>query len=302
MAPVPDIQAAERFMLSSARLLDRLRFAYHFQDGPAEAVVDALRPYQNPDGGFGHALEPDGRGAGSQPAHVHHALQVLDDVGRLGGPIVQRAVDYLVSVTTDRGGVPVALPTLNEAPRAPWWNVDGDAPPASLLPTAGIVGLLLANRFEHPWLDRATAFCWEAIEALQETHPYEINFCVTFLDRAPDRARAERLAGRLGELVRDRHLVLLDPDVPGDVTIPPGYAPGERQTPIDYATSPDSLARRWFSEREVERALETLTSAQEPDGGWRFNWREWNPATTLEWRGAVTVRALTILRNYGRIR
>ena len=41
--------------------------------------------------------------------------------------------------------------------RAPWWNVEGDAPPGALLPTAGIVGLLLKNGVEHPW-----AFCWRA--------------------------------------------------------------------------------------------------------------------------------------------
>jgi hypothetical protein len=45
------LAAAERFMQLDARLIDRHRFAYHFRGGRAEPVLDALRPYANPDGG-----------------------------------------------------------------------------------------------------------------------------------------------------------------------------------------------------------------------------------------------------------
>jgi hypothetical protein len=31
-----------------------------------------------------------------------------------------------------------------------------------------------------------------------------------------------------------------------------------------------------------------------------FNWLAWSPAAELEWRGAVTVRALDLLRGNGR--
>src|SRR5439155_11107389 len=62
-----DPVAAENFIWSAARLVDRHRYGMLFADGPAEAVVEALRAYRNPDGGFGHALEPDLRCPGSQP-------------------------------------------------------------------------------------------------------------------------------------------------------------------------------------------------------------------------------------------
>ena len=63
-----DRAAAETFIWSAARLVDRHRYALLFADGPAEPVVDALRGYRNEDGGFGHALEPDLRAPSSQPA------------------------------------------------------------------------------------------------------------------------------------------------------------------------------------------------------------------------------------------
>jgi hypothetical protein len=62
-----DRAAAETFIWDTARLLDRHRYALQFADGPAEPVLAALAGYQNPDGGFGHGLEPDLRCPSSQP-------------------------------------------------------------------------------------------------------------------------------------------------------------------------------------------------------------------------------------------
>jgi hypothetical protein len=53
--------AADTFLLNHARLLERRLFAACFLGQPATHVIDALRGYQNDDGGFGHALEPDKR-------------------------------------------------------------------------------------------------------------------------------------------------------------------------------------------------------------------------------------------------
>lgn len=69
-----NVAAAGVFILRNARLLDRHRFAWRFHAGPANAVLAALRPYQNHDGGFGHALEPDLRCVDSQPVPLEHAL------------------------------------------------------------------------------------------------------------------------------------------------------------------------------------------------------------------------------------
>jgi hypothetical protein len=298
---LPNLAAAETFIWLNARLLDRHRYTHLFKDGDVEAVLAALRPYQNTDGGFGHALEPDGRGAGSQPLHVYSALEMLDQIGHFQDQMVTRAVDSIASVTADDGGVPAALPSVRSDPRAPWFNVDGDSPPGSLLPTAGVAGLLHKNQVKHLWLQNATSFSWRAIEALEETHPYELDFCLTFLNHVPDRDRAEREAERLGRLVRERRLVARSSDAADGVVTPPGYAPDEVHTPLDYAQRPTSLARRWFSEQEIEMELDALADAQDDDGGWYFNWRQWNSAATLEWRGWITVRALTILMAYGRM-
>src|SRR5262249_58287024 len=63
----PDIQAAEQFLAANARVLERRKFERTFRDNDAGPVRHALAAYPNPDGGVGHALEPDGRCPGSQP-------------------------------------------------------------------------------------------------------------------------------------------------------------------------------------------------------------------------------------------
>ena len=110
MTETPRLAAAETFIWLDARLVDRQRYLALYKNGDPEAVVRALEPYQNPDGGFGHALEPDGRGPDSQPLHVHAALLMLDEVGRFTSPMVRRAIEYLAAVTTPDGGVPAILP------------------------------------------------------------------------------------------------------------------------------------------------------------------------------------------------
>ncbi|MFE5076495.1 hypothetical protein [Streptomyces halstedii] len=290
---------AEQFIWLTARVLEQRRFAHLFLDGSADAVETALTAYLNEDGGYGHALEPDLRGPVSQPMHTAHGLSVLDSIGRCAGPRVERVCRYLTGVSTKEGALPALLPSQRGYPAAPFIPVLDD-PPAELLATGPVVGLLHRNRVWHAWLFRATDFCWAAVDALERSHPYEIEAAVAFLDGVPDRARAEAAADRLGQLVREQRLVVLDPRRRAEYPVASGYAPGEHHFPYDYARTPGSLARRWFSEDELDGSLDRLEAEQCPDGGWPVAWRRWAPGTELEGRPLVTLRALRTLRAYGR--
>ncbi|MFJ5897955.1 hypothetical protein ACIQFZ_21205 [Streptomyces sp. NPDC093064] len=290
---------AEHFVWLTARVLEQRLFAYHFLNGGADPVETALDAYRNEDGGYGHALEPDLRGPVSQPLHTAHALRVLDTVGRCGGQRVERVCRYLTSVSTPDGALPAVHPGQRGYPAAPFVPIVDD-PPSDLLATGPVVGLLHRNEVWHAWLFRATDFCWQRVESLATSHPYEIEAAVTFLDSAPDRTRARAAADRLGRLVRDRRLALLDPERPEAYPVAPGYAPGEHHFPHDYARTPGSLARAWFTEEEMKRSLDHLAGRQEEDGGWPVTWQQWAPGTALEARPMVTIEALRTLRAYGR--
>jgi len=291
------LDRAARFLAATARVLEYRRFQHLFQAPDPDGVLAALSAYATPDGGYGYALEPDGRGPASQPLHTDLALRVLLEVDRLTPATGARTADHLASISCRDGGVPAVHPSIKDYPRAPWWVVD-EARSGSLIPTASIVGLLHAGGIEHPWLTAATEFCWARIESLADTHPYEIINCLVFLDNAPDRARAQAQAKRLGELVRSRRMVLLDPSRPQDAELPPGYAAGELTSPHDYAPTPDSLASEWFSADEWRMDLEFLAGSQADDGGWSARSLMWTPAVEPEWRGLATLHALTTLRAF----
>ncbi|MEV3972142.1 hypothetical protein AB0K68_29005 [Streptomyces sp. NPDC050698] len=293
------VTRAERFVWLTARVLDQHRFAHHFRGGAADPVETALDAYRNEDGGYGHGLEPDLRGPVSQPLHTAQALRVLDAVGRCAGRSVERVCRYLTSVSTADGALPAIHPSQSGYPTAPFVTVVDD-PPSDLLATGPVVGLLHRNEVWHAWLFRATDFCWQAVESLEKSHPYEIEAAVAFLDSVPDRPRAQAAADRLGRLVRAHRLAALDPGDPGAYPVSPGYAPGEHHFPYDYARTPRSLARAWFTDDEMARSLDHLAAQQQEDGGWPVRWRHWAPAPALEARPVVTIEALSVLRAYGR--
>ncbi|MFI9253677.1 hypothetical protein [Streptomyces sp. NPDC053069] len=290
---------AEQFVWLTARVLEQRLFAYHFLHGTPDAVEAALDAYRNEDGGYGHALEPDLRGPVSQPLHTAHALRVLDAVGRCGGQRIERVCRYLTSVSTADGALPAIRPSQRGYPTAPFVPVVDD-PPSELLATGPVVGLLHRNEVWHAWLFRATDFCWQAVESLDKSHPYEVEAAVAFLDSAPDRSRAEAAADRLGRMVREQRLAALDPDRLDAYPVASGYAPGEHHFPHDFARSPESLARAWFTDEEMARSLDHLAAEQQDDGGWPIRWRQWAPAPALEARAMVTIGALCTLRAYGR--
>ncbi|MGA5700009.1 hypothetical protein [Peterkaempfera bronchialis] len=144
-------------------------------------------------------------------------------------------------------------PTAGSPQYCPPWLPIPTEPAGELLATGQIAGPLLRAGVRHRWLGPATDFCRHAVERLEQTHPYEAEAAVAFLDGVPDRPWARRQARRLGELVREQRLVLLDPDRPEEARLAPGYAPGEYHLPYDFAPHPQSLAPAWFSDAELGR-------------------------------------------------
>ena len=184
--------------------------------------------------------------------------------------------------------MPFVLPTVRDAPRAGWWNTDEENPPASINPTASIAGLLHKRSFHHPWLDQATAYCWQQIENLQSTFAHDFICAMHFLEHAPDRARAERAFERLSTQLLESGQITYDPNATGYVYMPLFFAP-----------SPQSLCRRLFDDSTIRIHLDALAQKQQEDGGWPISWSAVTPACELEYRGIVTINALKTFQAYG---
>jgi hypothetical protein len=293
------LQRAADFVWLTGRVLDQRRMEYFNGTTDARGVLLAMEGYSTGDGGYAYGLEPDVRGPLPQPLTVMTALRLLDEVDGLDAARGESLTRWLGGHIAPDGGIPALLATIRDYPRPPW-IAPPEQPAGGLLPTARIVGLLRKHGITAPWLDAATAFCWHALDTMTTTHPYEVHSSVVFLDHAPDRDRAVKAAERLGTLVREQQLFLAEPDHPERGRVSPGYAESEFHYAHDFATTPDGLAARWFTDAELTASLDHLAASQQADGGWQIDWRRWAPTTESEARPGVTIEKLRILRAWNR--
>lgn len=281
-----NIEAAEQYIHANSRVLERHRLATLLHGAPASRVVEALQPYRNEDGGFGHGLEPDVRCSESQPAAFLHALEALAEVGALGDPCVDVATTWLESVSRPDGGVAQVLPSADGHPRAPWMVPVAES---SFL-TFVIAGKLWEGGSTHPWLGRATEWCWSELEGDKPAEGYTVKFALDFLDAVPDPRRAAAAVERLR------------PAIAADGTLPiPGGVEDERVHPIELSSRPGSPSRKLFSDKQIEADLDRLESEQLDDGGWDFGFLHWSDGQAVEWRGAYTLNALHTLKANNRL-
>ena len=286
-----DVSAAVAFVATHGRVLDRRRLDALVNGAGAAGVLAALDGYRNADGGYGWGLEPDLRSPESQPVAAMHALEVLAEVGPVVTPRAVELCDWLDATSSADGGLPFALPIGNPAGCAPWW-FGPDAAKPSLQMTAQVA----ANAHHvarhdrgvarHPWLARATDWCFTAIERLDAApQAHELLFAIRFLDAV---AEVDPGAAPL--------LQMLGRYLPTDGVIPvQGGAAGEALRPLDFAPRPGGAGRRLFHDTIVADEVRRLRDGQRPDGGWTVAFESASPAATLEWRAYATVQAVTLL-------
>jgi len=283
-----DVAAAREFVRREARVVEQRLYATLFESAPPAGVARALEAYRNGDGGFGHGLEPDKRCPASQPVDVAFALELLVLAGSYAGDWIEPACGFLAGVADDRGAVPLALPSVLDYPHADHWGGDWPYVPG-LWATASVAGVLRALAAEHPWLDRATAFCLDDLERELPADAHAVREALRFLEHVPD-PRAEELWTHVAQGLAAAAHFLADAD-------DPAYG----VSPLELAPRPDSPARRLFDDEQIAAHLDRLEADQQPDGGWPLRWDPPSDASRLEWRGNRTVMALATLSAYGRV-
>lgn len=277
-----------QFIWTNARLLERAVFEYRIGRAPSERIIAILKTYQNPDGGFGHALEPDLRATESQPLFTEFALRTLYDSNLHAPELVYKACDFLAHHADLQRGIPTIFPSSQKYPRAGHWDNPHPQQP-SFERLTGLVGLANWQGISHPWLENAVEACVKFLTTArcEDAHTIHNAFCL--LESLPDGPDIRKLYNKLsGELSRASFFCELAP-----VT---GYG----LTPLDIAPSPDSYCRTLFSDAQIEAHLNDLASKQEPDGGWPIAWQPPGELARCEWRAYKTVISLCTLRAYGR--
>ena len=282
-------EKAERFIWENARLLERAIFEYRFYDGSPERIVNILRTYQNADGGFGQALEPDLRAPDSQPLFVEFALRTLYECDIHDAELAYSACNFLAMHTDPRGGIPAIFASASRYPRADHWNNPAAEQP-SLDRLSGLVGLALWQGIQHPWLEQVVPACLDYTANVQFNDAHTILTAFCLIESLAQKRDMEILFEKLtNELLKARFYCA---EVP---------VKDYGLTPLSFAPRPDAFCRRMFTQVQIEEHLSDMEAKQEEDGGWPIQWKPPGEQSKWEWRAYKTVNAMCILRAYGRI-
>lgn len=281
-----NFENAANFIWKYGRLLERRIFEYFFLGGSEENVLTALKAYQNNDGGFGNAIEPDLRTPDSQPLFMEFALRILYDCNIKDIELSQKACDYVSKHADLAKGIPTINTSSENFPRAGHWNHPLSTEP-SFDRLTGLVGLLKWQGIEDTWLDTATEVCLDYISTKKydDAHTILTSFCL--LESLPQSEYINGLYKKLSnELVTARFLRM------------DARSQNYGLSPLEFAPSPESYCRSIFSEDTIIQHLEFMKSQQEADGGWKISWEPPSETAKFEWRAYVTLNNLMILKSY----
>jgi hypothetical protein len=286
--------------------VDCALFEYRFENGGRGAVIEAIEDFQNEDGGFGKALEPDLRSPSSSGLATAHALDVLQEVGCEGkAKVMKNAIQYVLETLDPQSKVwPVAPVDVNDYPHAPWWHEQNGSLERTfdgfrIVPRALILAALQSYKELLPggWLK----------EVIEDTVHFIVTTSVDAL-RSDGFVWAGKLAQAPGLKVEyaDRLKDCLIQIVPEVVSIDPAEWSGYALPPLKTAPGPDSLAASQLH-HPIQEHLDYTIRSQCEDGAWDpvWDWGDNYPETweiaREEWRGHLTLEYLTILRNYQRL-
>ncbi|MGM0885000.1 MAG: hypothetical protein ACQEXQ_28655 [Bacillota bacterium] len=285
-----NFEKATKFIWENGRLLERRIFEYVFHGGTKSNILNAIKAYQNDDGGFGHAIEPDLRTPESQPLYIEFALRTLYDCNIKDEELANKVCDY-VSLHADlKTGIPTIFPSSSYFPRAEHWNNPLSVEP-SFSRLTGLVGLLRWQGIKHPWVDEATDICLNDISSQRydDSHTILTAFCL--LESLPQTDYVKELFDKLSkELFKANFFCLEAP--------PQGYG----LTPLEFSPSSNSYCRNIFSQITIMDHLKVLESQQDEDGGWQIQWDPPGEMAKLEWRAYKTLKSLITLNSYNMIK
>ncbi|MEP1489336.1 MAG: hypothetical protein ABJK28_13015 [Algibacter sp.] len=286
---------ARDFILTNARMIERRLFEFHFANGDMNGVFHAVYAYRNPDGGFGHGMEPDTASPESQPLFSIMALETLDEVGYLTKEIILKDfMPYFESITTEKGGIPWMFRPKSTYPCEKHFKTVKEF--SALSTTAPLLGILGKYEIDIPWMKKAEQFVWSEFERIKDKHVF-CCLCVprwlTFLRFTKSQEKAKKIIHDLKNWISNKGIICEDKS-------DDGWGLYGKPHSLNYATSSESILYTLFTKETIESDLKELINKQKNDGRWD-TWYGISEGTKLEWAGIQTLWTLKTLKNYGKI-
>ncbi len=296
------VKQAKFFISSKGRELEKARFNFLFNNGSSMDVINELKKYQNADGGFGTGLEPDFILPLSSPMATTVAFQIIEEInGENADMLVSSGINYFLKTIIDERKGWFAVPNeVNEYPHAPWWNYDLKEGMTVIdkswgNPSAEIIGYLLKHKelVDESFLDELVDYSINYLLQKEEFNSeHEIYCFIIFYNTLPLKKR-NIIEYKLTNAVKG--LVCNNPDDWNK------YTP----QPVHFVKTEDS-STFGIQQKDIDVNLDYIIESLNEEGGILPNWKwgqydkSWEKAKD-EWAGILTLNALKILYNYGRI-
>ena len=299
-----NLAKARNFIMTQARPLEQSLYRFRFEKGSKEAVLAALKEYQNPDGGFGKALEPDLRAPESSVLATLRGLYLLGTVETsCEHPMMALGLDYLAKTFDQAKAVwRIIPPTAGAHPHAPWWNqepLDKVFGGFKVIPRAEILAFLYGCNSGAVSPTQRRHLARQVIETVESTPDAElaagVEGCVRLFE-----------SGGLPRELRDRLYSRLLTLIPATVERDSAKWKQYCLKPLWLIRTPDSGFAGLLAE-SLQRNLDYEIENQSADGSWAPNWSwfgtypETWPVAEKDWRGVLTVQTLETLQAFGRI-
>lgn len=301
-------EKVRQFIYRNARPLDLARFQYHFEGGSKEAVLTTLAAYQNKDGGFGHALEPDAWNPNSAPIQIWTATEILREIDFTDGnhPIIRGILRYLAGGQDFEGHFWYnTVRSNNDYPHAPWWHTESDSTCHNdYNPTACLAGFII--RYADKNSDLYQLGCRIAKEAFDSYFAQDLlgdmhtAGCYIRLLQYCEEAGVDNVIDLA--TLRERLKVQVKHSITSNTAewetsyiCKPSQFLGSRDS-IFYADNKD------IAEYECDFIMRT----QQPDGAWSIPWgwndypEEWAISKNW-WKGNGALLNLLYLKGMGRL-
>lgn len=297
---------ARAYLLDTARPLEAAIFRYRFEGGDPEAIYAELAGFQNPDGGFGRALEPDLRTPASSVLATTTALQKLRMLHTPAHhPLVSGAMRYLLAAYDPQlQSWPLVGPEAEDAPHAPWWNQEGLAErfgSFAVNPRAEVLGYLFEFAEETDAAavelrDQLGPLVVENLLARTESLSGDEFLCCQRLVDSPGLPANTAVDLQRWLLRMAEGAIAVDPATWSGYVLQPLQAAPNRTAPMGIPLS-----------HILPANLDFIIDSQNADGSWSPTWSwfgaydaDW-PTAAREWRGVLTLERLEWLHAYERL-
>ncbi|WP_066894697.1 hypothetical protein [Clostridium nigeriense] len=295
-------EKARNFIYKNARPLDIARWKYLFENGSKEDVLTALRVYQNEDGGFGNALEPDFWNPNSSPVQTWVATEIIKEINLKDKdhPIIQGILNYLASGKDFDGHTwSNKIATNNNYPHAPWWNFQ-DSNEISYNPTACFIGFILKFADENSKLfELACVLAKEAYNYFKINFPMESMHTVSCFVRLYEYIKESSINDILD---MDEFRYLLQKQIQHVIT----YDTSKWE--VDYICKPslfidNKTSDFYMDNKEIcDYECEFILNTQESNGTWGITWtwknypEQWNISKNW-WKSNLIIKNVLYIKS-----